>query len=180
MLGIVTFPSLILLLISTDSCCHHPGVPVFHDALKGWSCCRKRTVDFSEFLNIKGCTVGPHCAEKLPEAPQPEGPATSSSLLEQKPPNTIPKSAETLRRERPKSDLPPKLLPLNISQALEMALEQKELDQEPGAGKWVLHRTGFGISLMSHNVTTRHYFYSGCGSTPWLRNFHMPQVRPLV
>uniref|UniRef100_A0A673UW33 Integrin beta-1-binding protein 2 n=1 Tax=Suricata suricatta TaxID=37032 RepID=A0A673UW33_SURSU len=117
-----------------DSCCHHPGVPIFHDALKGWSCCRKRTVDFSEFLNIKGCTVGPHCAEKLPEAPQPEVPATSSSLQEQKPLNTIPKSAETLRRERPKSELPPKLLPLNISQALEVALEQKELDQEPGAG----------------------------------------------
>ncbi|KAJ8793400.1 hypothetical protein J1605_003679 [Eschrichtius robustus] len=111
------FPSLILLPVSTDSCCHHPGVPIFHDALKkcsqesklswiscyqGWSCCRKRTVDFSEFLNIKGCTVGPHCAEKLPETPQPEGPATSSSLQEQKPPNTIPKSAETLRRERPK------------------------------------------------------------------------------
>ncbi|XP_041596871.1 integrin beta-1-binding protein 2 isoform X2 [Vulpes lagopus] len=117
-----------------DSCCHHPGVPIFHDALKGWSCCWKRTVDFSEFLNIKGCTVGPHCAEKLPEAPQPEVPATSSSLQEQKPLNTIPKSAETLHRERPKSELPPKLLPLNISQALEMALEQKELDQEPGAG----------------------------------------------
>ncbi|XP_001915337.1 integrin beta-1-binding protein 2 isoform X1 [Equus asinus] len=117
-----------------DSCCHHPGVPIFHDALKGWSCCRKRTVDFSEFLNIKGCTVGPHCAEKLPEAPQPEGPATSNSLQEQKPLNMIPKSAETLRRERPKSELLPKLLPLNISQALEMALEQKELDQKPGAG----------------------------------------------
>ncbi|EPY77347.1 non-POU domain containing, octamer-binding isoform 7-like protein [Camelus ferus] len=100
----------------------------------GWSCCRKRTVDFSEFLNIKGCTVGPHCPEKLSEAPQPEGPATSSSLQEQNPPNMIPKSAETLRLERPKSELPPKLLPLNISQALEMALEQKELDQEPGAG----------------------------------------------
>lgn len=117
-----------------DSCYHHPGVPIFHDALKGWSCCRKRTVDFSEFLNIKGCTVGPHCAEKLPEVPQPEGPGTSSSLQEQRPPNVIPKSAETLRRERPKSELLPKLLPLNISQALEMALEQKELDQEPGAG----------------------------------------------
>uniref|UniRef100_A0A8I5MWG1 Integrin subunit beta 1 binding protein 2 n=1 Tax=Papio anubis TaxID=9555 RepID=A0A8I5MWG1_PAPAN len=98
-----------------DSCCHHPGVPIFHDALKG-------------------CTMGPHCAEKLPEAPQPEGPATSSSLQEQKPLNVIPKSAETLHRERPKSELPLKLLPLNISQALEMALEQKELDQEPGAG----------------------------------------------
>ncbi|KAM6144103.1 integrin beta-1-binding protein 2 [Erethizon dorsatum] len=116
-----------------DSCCYHPGVPIFHDALKGWSCCQKRTVDFSEFLNIKGCTVGPHCAEKLPEAPQSEGPATSS-LQEQKPLNTIPKSAETLRRERPKSELPLKLLPLNISHVLEMALEQKELDQEPGAG----------------------------------------------
>ncbi|XP_005401724.2 PREDICTED: integrin beta-1-binding protein 2 [Chinchilla lanigera] len=116
-----------------DSCCYHPGVPIFHDALKGWSCCQKRTVDFSEFLNIKGCTMGPHCAEKLPEAPQSEGP-TTSSLQEQKPLNTIPKSAETLRRERPKSELPLKLLPLNISHVLEMALEQKELDQEPGAG----------------------------------------------
>ncbi|XP_076775033.1 integrin beta-1-binding protein 2 isoform X3 [Arvicanthis niloticus] len=117
-----------------DSCRYHPGVPIFHDALKGWSCCRKRTVDFSEFLNIKGCTVGPHCAEKLPEVPpQPEGSATSS-LQEQKALNTIPKSAETLLRERPKSEMPPKLLPLLISQALGVALEQKELDQEPGAG----------------------------------------------
>lgn len=77
--------------------------------------------------------MGPHCAEKLPEVPQPEGPATSS-LQEQKPLNTIPKSAETLLRERPKSEMPPKLLPLLISQALGVALEQKELDQEPGAG----------------------------------------------
>ena len=46
--------------------------------------------------------MGPHCAEKLPEVPQPEGPGTSSSLQEQRPPNVIPKSAETLRRERPK------------------------------------------------------------------------------
>lgn len=76
--------------------------------------------------------MGPHCAEK-PEVPQPEGPATSS-LQEQKPLNTIPKSAETLLRERPKSEMPPKLLPLLISQALGVALEQKELDQEPGAG----------------------------------------------
>lgn len=42
----------------------------------------------------------------------------------------------------PRSELPLKLLPLSISQALEMALEQKELDQEPGAGRWVLRRTG--------------------------------------
>lgn len=45
-----------------------------------------------------------------------------------------------MRTHTPRSELLPKLLPLNISQALEMALEQKELDQEPGAGKWVLSR----------------------------------------
>ncbi|XP_073692745.1 cysteine and histidine-rich domain-containing protein 1 [Garra rufa] len=36
-----------------DACQFHPGVPIFHDALKGWSCCKKRTTDFSEFLSIK-------------------------------------------------------------------------------------------------------------------------------
>ncbi|KAL0587847.1 Cysteine and histidine-rich domain-containing protein 1 [Plecturocebus cupreus] len=40
---------------SDDACTYHPGVPVFHDALKGWSCC-KRTTDFSDFLSIVACT----------------------------------------------------------------------------------------------------------------------------
>lgn len=43
-----------------DVCCHHPGFPVFHDAYKGWSCCSKKSVDFTEFLNIKGCTLSKH------------------------------------------------------------------------------------------------------------------------
>ncbi|KPJ11167.1 Cysteine and histidine-rich domain-containing protein [Papilio machaon] len=43
-----------------DVCCHHPGAPVFHDAYKGWSCCNKKSVDFTEFLNIKGCTLSKH------------------------------------------------------------------------------------------------------------------------
>lgn len=40
-----------------------------------------------------------------------------------------------------RSEMPPKLLPLIISQALGVALEQKELDQEPGAGRWIFNRT---------------------------------------
>lgn len=36
------------------------GGPVFHDALKGWSCCKKRVTDFGEFLAMPGCTAGPH------------------------------------------------------------------------------------------------------------------------
>ncbi|KAJ3236847.1 hypothetical protein HDU81_010313 [Chytriomyces hyalinus] len=44
------------------SCEHHPGAPVFHDALKGWSCCSKRVIEFDEFMKIGGCAVGPHVA----------------------------------------------------------------------------------------------------------------------
>jgi hypothetical protein len=39
----------------TDSCTFHPGAPFFHDAYKGWSCCKKKCTDFTEFLNIKVC-----------------------------------------------------------------------------------------------------------------------------
>uniref|UniRef100_A0A8B9RLA5 Cysteine and histidine-rich domain-containing protein 1 n=1 Tax=Astyanax mexicanus TaxID=7994 RepID=A0A8B9RLA5_ASTMX len=55
-----------------DACTFHPGVPVFHDALKGWSCCKRRTTDFSDFLNIAGCTKGCHNKEKPPEPVKPE------------------------------------------------------------------------------------------------------------
>lgn len=53
-----------------ESCRYHPGGPIFHDALKGWSCCKKRSCDFTEFLSIPGCTYGYHSNEKpvLPES----------------------------------------------------------------------------------------------------------------
>lgn len=37
---------------SEDDCFFHPGGPVFHDALKGWSCCPKRVTDFEAFLKV--------------------------------------------------------------------------------------------------------------------------------
>uniref|UniRef100_A0A8C2AE83 Cysteine and histidine-rich domain-containing protein 1 n=1 Tax=Cyprinus carpio TaxID=7962 RepID=A0A8C2AE83_CYPCA len=55
-----------------DACTYHPGVPVFHDALKGWSCCKRRTTDFSDFLSIAGCTKGPHNSEKPLEPVKPD------------------------------------------------------------------------------------------------------------
>lgn len=58
-----------------DSCIFHPGAPVFHEGYKSWSCCSKKTTDFTEFLNIKGCTKGKHNPEKPPE---PEKPPPSS------------------------------------------------------------------------------------------------------
>ncbi|KAJ8869280.1 hypothetical protein PR048_030852 [Dryococelus australis] len=42
------------------SCKYHPGCPVFHEGLKFWSCCQRRTTDFNTFLEQEGCTIGSH------------------------------------------------------------------------------------------------------------------------
>lgn len=44
-----------------DMCKYHPGVPIFHEGLKYWSCCQKKTTDFTEFLEQLGCSTGHHC-----------------------------------------------------------------------------------------------------------------------
>jgi len=41
-------------------CRHHPGVPVFHEGMKFWSCCQKKTSEFQEFLDQQGCDFGSH------------------------------------------------------------------------------------------------------------------------
>ncbi|NXD16733.1 CHRD1 protein, partial [Nothocercus nigrocapillus] len=114
-----------------DSCVFHPGVPIFHDALKGWSCCKKRTTDFSEFLAIKGCTKGYHSKEKPPqpfgqeETPEKPKAKAAAELL-----NQGPASAEKMQRERPSSDEPRQLLPIKVSRSLEQALEKLDLCAE--------------------------------------------------
>ncbi|KAG8144714.1 hypothetical protein E2320_013171 [Naja naja] len=105
---------------SQDACLHHPGFPIFHDALKGWSCCKKRTTDFSEFLSIKGCTKGYHSHEKTPEPEEAQTKAklcTAGLVLE-------PKSAEVLQRERPSSDEPKQPLLVKVALALQQVLEK--------------------------------------------------------
>ena len=41
-----------------NECQYHPGVPIFHEGLKFWSCCQRKTTDFQAFLNQVGCTIG--------------------------------------------------------------------------------------------------------------------------
>ena len=41
-----------------DNCLYHPGVPIFHEGMKFWSCCQRKTSDFTAFLNQAGCTTG--------------------------------------------------------------------------------------------------------------------------
>ena len=34
---------------------HHPGAPIFHEGSKGWSCCKRRVMEFDQFMKIEGC-----------------------------------------------------------------------------------------------------------------------------
>lgn len=40
---------------SEADCLHHPGLPIFHEGSKGWTCCSSRVLEFDEFQKIKGC-----------------------------------------------------------------------------------------------------------------------------
>ncbi|KAF4549579.1 Hypothetical protein D9617_21g098000 [Elsinoe fawcettii] len=45
-----------------ESCVHHPGQALFHEGSKGWTCCKRRVLEFDEFLKIEGCnTKTRHC-----------------------------------------------------------------------------------------------------------------------
>ncbi|GAA6006408.1 hypothetical protein JCM11491_004944 [Sporobolomyces phaffii] len=43
-----------------EECRYHPGVPIFHEGSKGFSCCKRRVLEFDEFLRIEGCKTGRH------------------------------------------------------------------------------------------------------------------------
>ena len=52
-----------------NACCYHDGNPIFHEGLKGWSCCQKRVINFDDLFTITGCKTGPHLTiekNKLP------------------------------------------------------------------------------------------------------------------
>ncbi|XP_043107029.1 cysteine and histidine-rich domain-containing protein 1 isoform X2 [Puntigrus tetrazona] len=119
---------------SDDACTYHPGVPVFHDALKGWSCCKRRTTDFSDFLSIAGCTKGPHNQEKPSEPVKPEVKSSvDKSVNDVKPKfneciTQAPKPLESIRRPSP--DEPFSVLQQKISPSLKQALEKLKLTEE--------------------------------------------------
>lgn len=96
-------------------CIHHPGHPIFHDAYKGWSCCNKKCTDFTEFLNIKGCTKSCHSNIKPPE---PEKPAIDKSKANE----IIEVTAQPLNNgpvlKRPPFDAPQVTLKPNVSPTL--------------------------------------------------------------
>ncbi|KAI0111746.1 integrin beta-1-binding protein [Daldinia grandis] len=42
-----------------EKCVYHPGVPIFHEGSKGYSCCKRRVLEFDQFMKIEGCKTSP-------------------------------------------------------------------------------------------------------------------------
>ena len=38
-----------------EKCVYHPGQAIFHEGSKGWTCCKRRVLEFDEFMKIEGC-----------------------------------------------------------------------------------------------------------------------------
>ncbi|KAG6026452.1 hypothetical protein E4U41_001262 [Claviceps citrina] len=38
-----------------EKCLYHPGAPIFHEGSKGYLCCKRRVLEFDQFLKIEGC-----------------------------------------------------------------------------------------------------------------------------
>ncbi|KAK7497406.1 hypothetical protein BaRGS_00011450 [Batillaria attramentaria] len=116
---------------NNDSACqYHPGVPVFHDALKGWSCCPKRTTDFTEFLNIKGCTTGPHSNVKPPEPEKPEKDETDKTevVVVEAPRHRSPMPSR--QAERPSPEEPVQRLKVTFGASLRTQLEKLKIEEQ--------------------------------------------------
>lgn len=104
-----------------DACRHHPGVPFFHDAYKGWSCCNKKSVDFTEFLNIKGCQLSKHSNVKPIE---PEKPAQKIvEEEEEEEPVKIPEPVKPSALERPPFESALITLKPTIAPALKQSID---------------------------------------------------------
>ena len=110
-----------------NSCCYHPGVPVFHEGLKGWTCCDKRFTDFSEFLDYPGCTLGMHTDEPSPAtssstaATTEMGPAAKAFAAPETEVDRKPLDTNT----RTPSNGPKTSVPVKVSTSLERALQKQ-------------------------------------------------------
>lgn len=132
-----------------DACRHHPGVPYFHDAYKGWSCCKKKSVDFTEFLNIKGCELSKHSNEKPIEPEKPE-----QKIVEEEPPKEIREPVKSSTLVRPPYDSPMTTIVPVVAPALKQAIDSLVISS--------VKRDASPDSAIAVGTTCK---YGGCGAT---------------
>jgi len=114
----------------TEACQHHPGAPVFHEGYKYWSCCTKKTSDFTEFLNTPGCAKAAHNPVK-PPIPEKKPPPPDVVPSEDKP-KLMTQAAPDVVFDRPSSDAPKSDLKTIIAGSLktDIELRKKKLAEE--------------------------------------------------
>ncbi|KAF2311793.1 hypothetical protein GH714_026748 [Hevea brasiliensis] len=67
-----------------EGSCQYHDSPIFRDGMKEWSCCKKRSHDFTLFLEIPGCKTGKHTTEKPVLAkvtPSPKNPISPPAAV---------------------------------------------------------------------------------------------------
>ncbi|RZF35035.1 hypothetical protein LSTR_LSTR009627 [Laodelphax striatellus] len=111
-----------------DSCTYHSGVPVFHDAYKGWSCCKKKCTDFTEFLNIKGCSKSYHSNIK-PVEPEKQEKISTPEVIEYR----APEESKPPALERPPFDTPLVMLKAEVSNSLKQQSSNVPKKSQPEA-----------------------------------------------
>jgi hypothetical protein len=60
-------------------CVYHPSPPIFREGSKGYLCCKRRVLEFEEFLKIAGCKTGKHVFVKKKKAE--DLPSTSEEFV---------------------------------------------------------------------------------------------------
>lgn len=105
-----------------DKCCFHPGAPIFHEGYKKWSCCNKKSTDFTEFLDFQGCTLGKHSNEKPAEPEKKFEPEVEAPKpVERKPINTL---------KRPSFDTVCNKLEPTVNAAFKKQMDQLDLTKK--------------------------------------------------
>ena len=108
----------------STACQHHPGSPVFHEGLKGWTCCSKRTSNFSDFLEFPGCEKGLHNPVK-PDPPEKPAQEEVPDIL----PVSQSESRVAMPKPAPRPTSPVVLVPL-IAKIDPSLMEQLELTRQ--------------------------------------------------
>jgi len=118
----------------STACQYHPGSPFFHETYKGWTCCKKKSTDFTDFLNTPGCETGPHSREKPVEPESITGIKDERSLEDQMAEHaTASKEAtpEPMKASAPRPDW--SAAPLTAVQPKPSPSFQKTIESQDGA-----------------------------------------------
>ncbi|KAI9015816.1 HSP20-like chaperone [Phycomyces nitens] len=154
-----------------ENCCQfHSGTPVFHEGLKGWSCCSKRVTDFDDFMNMPGCTFGSHSTEApvvAEAAPKESSPAATQVTKDGVEVYGAPK-AET-KKETPAAALS---VSEKVEEVKKVEVEEDDDESIPVPEGKTCKRRGCGVSYKGDSVSRGNGAEAVCCYHPGAPVFH--------